>query len=86
MPDRVGVIEELAREIADSYFADTYEAIDCFGSDYYEALTSEIESDLWDENLRKDLIVYFKEMLEEMDAPDSLVTKHANIIRRMEAL
>lgn len=86
MQDRVGVIEELAREIADSYFVDTYEAIDCYGSDYSEALTGEIESDLWDENLRKDLIIHFKKMLEEVDAPDSLVTKHANIIRRMEAL
>lgn len=84
MPDRVAVIEELAREIADSYFVDDYEIMDCYGGDYHEALTSEIESDLWDENIRKDLIIHFKETLDHV--PDSLVTKHANIIRKMEEL
>ena len=84
MPDRVAVIEELAREIAGSYFVDDYEIMDCYGGDYHEALTSEIESNLWDENLRKDLIVHFKEMLEKV--PDCLVTEHASIIRRMKEL
>ena len=82
--NKVAIIETLAREIADSYFVDGYEAMDVYGSDYYESLTSDIESMLWDDKRRKGLIADFKGMLDSV--PDCLVHQHVEIIRRMKEL
>lgn len=85
MPDRVAVIETLAREIAESDFIDDYEVMDNYDS--AEDFISEMEQTLWDEKRRKALIADFKGEVEDWETDDNdLVTKHVEIIRRMEEL
>lgn len=89
MQDRVGVIEELARDIADSYFLDTYDLLETYDGitgDYHESLVMEIEATLWDDKCRKGLIADFKGMLEYQELPEDSIAESAEIIRRMEAL